>query len=209
MKKNLNFIPTLVLIVLIIIVLISYFGSQKYSTSITADSNNNQPISNIEQQLVLTKSKYALLIQSQAIDEYPVWSKDGQAVYVNEEGQWKKILLSQVRLNSGIWRGDIPIGINSNKKSITIDTITQKELDTLLSLTPHDQRDLTLLDGTRVQLEQDLFSTSLKITLPGQSTHTEWTSGGENCHSIVLSPDKQYVLFQCELNGVLLMEIKS
>ncbi|MEK7539269.1 MAG: hypothetical protein AAB595_01330 [Patescibacteria group bacterium] len=207
MKKNLNLISYIVLLILIAFILIYYFQSQKHLTPKTINPNNHQQIDNIEQQMLMTKSKYALLMPSQNIDEYPVWSEDSQSIYVNEEGQWKKISLSQVRLDPGIWHNDIPIGINNKKKSIITDSISQGKLDTLLSRTPHDPRNLILPNGTQIQLNQDLFATSFKITLPNQNTRTEWTTDLENCYDIVLSPNQRYILFKCELNGVFLMKI--
>lgn len=178
-------------------------NSFKFNEPITETITAN----NIEKELSRIKSKYALLIQSQGIDEFPVWSKDGENVYINEEGQWKRILLSQVKLNPSTWRDGILIGVNNNEKSVTIDLITQTELDTLLSNTLHDARDLTLSNGTRIQLKQELFSTLLKITVPGKETTTEWATDMENCHGLVASPNQKYVLFKCELNGVFLMKI--
>jgi hypothetical protein len=162
---------------------------------------------NLEKELIKTKSRYALLIQSQAIDEFPVWSQDGENIYVNEEGDWKKIDLSKIKLDAGVWRNNIPIGVNKNESSISHSPITQNELDSLLNFTPHDPRDLLLPDGTRIKLELDGLSTLMKITLPGKEETTEWSSDFENCHSIVLSPNSKYIIFKCELNGVILMKI--
>ena len=125
-----------------------------------------------------------------------VGTEDNKNVYVNEEGDWKKIDLLKVHLNSGTWKDNILIGINTNKSSISNSFVTQSELDSLLNFTPHDPRDLSLPDGTRIKLEPDV-GTSMKITLPGQEEKTEWTGGLENCHSLVLSPDKKYILFEC------------
>ena len=43
----------------------------------------------------------ALVVQSQAVDEHPVWSPSGKQLAVNIEGQWLQIDLDSVALKPG------------------------------------------------------------------------------------------------------------
>src|SRR5262249_29158748 len=53
----------------------------------------------------------ALVLQSQAVDEHPVWSPKGDALAVNLEGKWMSLPLGSVTLIDGKWHGGQSIGV--------------------------------------------------------------------------------------------------
>lgn len=170
-------------------------------------SNNTQLVDNIDKELDLTKSEYALIIESQAIDEYPLWSDDGKFVYAMIEGYWMKLNIDKVRLGSGTWRGGIPIGINDNLLSLESAKESQEIIDLLISKNKYDEQYLTLLNGTKLGFEQPGFYSQFIRIKPGQEPETLWETDGELCYYLIPSPDQKYVLFKCELNGIVLMKI--
>lgn len=53
----------------------------------------------------------ALVLASQAIDEHPVWSPNGDALAVNVDGRWMKVALRPLTLENGSWHDGQPIGV--------------------------------------------------------------------------------------------------
>ena len=43
---------------------------------------------------------------------------------------------------------------------------------------------------------------AFRIQQQGQGARTLFQTGGENCHSLSLSPDERLMAFICELNGL-------
>jgi tRNA(Arg) A34 adenosine deaminase TadA len=86
--------------------------------------------------------------------------------------------------------------------------MTDKEVKDFKKVSKFQPREVTTSDGTKVELKMDGFSVSLVVTLKGQDSETLWTTGGENCHSLIISPDEKYVAYLCEMSGILVMKIK-
>src|SRR4051812_12180057 len=72
----------------------------------------------LDEKLSNVKSDYALIIPSQAVAEYPLWSKDGKFVYALIEGSWKRLDLSKIHLSPGTWLDSMSIGVNDNPLSL-------------------------------------------------------------------------------------------
>lgn len=146
-----------------------------------------------------------LILKSNAIDEYPLWSKTGDFLALNVEGKWIKIELGKVKLEAAKWRGGQPLGINVAKDSVALADNTEiKEWEKLTKMYP---REITLPNGTKVELKEAEMSVSLIITKKGAKPEAIWTTGGENCYSLTASPDGRFVAFISELNGAVIMKI--
>jgi hypothetical protein len=148
----------------------------------------------------------ALVVQSQAVDEHPVWSPTGDALAVNIEGKWMSVPLRSMTLTEGKWRGGLPIGVP--RPSPTMSEIDAKTVRDWKKAGTYDPRRVRTKDGTVVELKQEELSTEFLITRKGEPPASQWKSGMENCHSLGLSPDQKYVAFICELNGVIVAALK-
>lgn len=147
----------------------------------------------------------ALVLPSQAIDEYPVWSPDQRYMGVNVKGTWLKLPIDSVTIKKVYWR-DMSIGqAIATQRPVALST---DELAACMRASSFQPREITTRSGIRIELRSVEMSTRLVITRTGKPEETIWTSGGENCHSLVLSPDQTHVAYLCELNGLLVMRIE-
>jgi hypothetical protein len=152
------------------------------------------------------KTETVLIVQSQAIDEYPLWSPNSDFVACNIEGKWYKFRLTNIELAEAKWRGQT-IGVLTTKDAYTsLTDDEQKQFDKVSKFNP---REVTAKNGTKIELkETGNMSISLIVTKKGEKPKTLWTSGGENCHSLVLSPDEKYIAYLCETTGLLVIKLK-
>jgi len=142
-----------------------------------------------------------LVVQSQAVDEQPVWSPKGDALAVNIEGKWLQLPLGSVTLAQGKWRGGLPIGVLQPAASPS--PIDEKTVRVWQKTGKYGPRKVEASNGTIVELREVELSTEFVITKKGAAPERVWQSGLENCHGLGFSPDEKYVAFVCELNGVI------
>jgi hypothetical protein len=148
----------------------------------------------------------ALIVQSQAVDEHPVWSPKGDALAVNIEGKWMSVPLGSVTVVEGQWRGCQPIGVLQPAPATS--PIDEKTVRAWEKAGKYDPRRVETRSGTVAELKEQELSTEFLITRKGAKPESQWKSGMENCHSLALSPDEAYVAFICELNGVVITALK-
>jgi hypothetical protein len=141
----------------------------------------------------------ALVLQSQAVDEHPIWSPQGDAIAVNVEKSWKQIDLRSIKLVEGTWHGKERIGVSASPRLAPIEAAEVKAWAKVGTTGP---RKLVTKDGTSIELRQDDLSSRFVITKKGAAPETLWTSGMETCHSLALSPDEHFVAFLCETSGI-------
>ena len=147
-----------------------------------------------------------LIVNSQAIDYYPLWSPNSDFIACNIEGKWYKFRLTDIKLDEAKWRSQ-SIGILDSKGSFSI--LNKDEKKKFEKVSKFNSRKVTTKNGTIIELrETENMSVSLIVTKKGNSPKVLWTSGGENCHSLVLSPDNKFVAYLCELNGLFVMNIE-
>lgn len=149
------------------------------------------------------KAHTALIAQSQAIDEYPLWSPKGDFIACNIEGKWYKFRLTNIDLIKAKWHGQ-KIGMVAVDIATELTAAEQAEYEKVSHFNP---REVTTADGTKVELKAYDMAVSMVVTKKDGKPKTLWTSGGENCHSLVLSPDGKFVAYLCELNGLLIMKL--
>ena len=160
---------------------------------------------NLNSELTRLKTETVLIVQSQAINEYPLWSPNSDFIACNIAGKWYKFRLTNIELADAKWRGQT-IGVLT-----TIDAyskLTSNEKSEFEKVSHFNPREVKTKNGTKVELKIDGMSVSLIVTKKGKKAKKLWTSGGENCHSLVLSPDEKYVAYLCEMNGLLIMKLK-
>lgn len=149
------------------------------------------------------KTHTALIAQSQAIDDYPLWSPGSDFIACNIEGKWYKFRLTNIDLVKAKWHGQ-KIGMVAVDIATELTAAEQAEYEKVSRFNP---REVTTADSTRVELKMEDMAVSMVVTKSGGKPKTLWTSGGENCHSLVLSPDGKFVAYLCELNGLLVMKL--
>jgi hypothetical protein len=147
----------------------------------------------------------AMIVNSQAIDEYPLWSPDSDFIAANIEGKWYKFKLKNIKLSEAEWRKQ-KIGVLDNDNSYL--PLTKNEYENFHKTLRHNQRLVRTKDGDQVELRLEDFSTSLILTKNSHNPVTIWKSGLENCHNLSTSPDEKYVAYLCELNGLFVMRLK-
>ncbi len=160
----------------------------------------------LNSEMIRLKTETVLIVQSQAIDEYPLWSPKSDFVACNIEGNWYKFRLTNIELADAVWRGQT-IGVLTTRDAQT--SLTENERVQFDKVSKFNPREVTAKNGTKIELkETGNMTVSLIVTKKGEQPKILWTSGGENCHSLVLSPDEKYVAYLCEMNGLLVMKLK-
>lgn len=149
----------------------------------------------------------ALVVESQAVDEYPIWSPDGRYLALNIEGKWSKLDSGALSLRKGAWRGAEPIGVAASPAQLS--TMTAIEARRWQKSTRFDPRKITTKNGITVELEQVELSTVFRMTARGEKPVVLWKTSLENCHSLSLSPDESLVAYICELNGVIVTTLEQ
>jgi Tol biopolymer transport system component len=148
-----------------------------------------------------------LLLQSQAVDEMPLWSPDSRFVAVDVEGKWYKLdTWAITALGTAKWHGEEIGAVKDELRS----NATAAQVNRWKGKSQNDPREVVSKSGIKVQLtqhEEDL-STSFVVS-KGSRTRTLWTSGMENCYSPMFSPNEKYVAFICELNGVFVTDVEA
>lgn len=159
----------------------------------------------LDSELNRLKTETVLIIQSQAIDEYPLWSDGSDYLGCNIMGKWYKIRLIDIQLEEATWRNQT-IGVIATQGALN--EMTEKEVKDFKKVSEFQPREVTTSDGTKIELKMEGSSVSLVVTKKGKDSKTLWTSEGENCHSLTISPDENYVAYLCEMNGLLVMKIE-
>mgnify|MGYP003592592824 CR=1 FL=1 len=174
-------------------------------TILTLNVYGQDTTKSLNSEMTRLNTETALIVQSQAIDEYPLWSPNSDFVACNIEGKWLKFRLSNIDLVDAKWRGQT-IGFLTTKAAYSeLKSEEKADFEKVSKLNP---RKVTTKDGTTVELKMEEMSVSLIVTKKGEKAKKLWTSGGENCHSLVLSPDEKFVAYLCEMNGLLIMRLK-
>jgi hypothetical protein len=165
-----------------------------------------QSTADLRSEMVRLKTETILIVQSQAIDEYPMWSPSSDFVACNIMGKWYKFRLSNVQLAEAKWRGQL-IGVLTTKDASS--QMTDNEYKDFEKVSKFNPREVITKKGTRIELkETGDMSISLILTKKGENSKTLWSSGGENCHSLVVSPDEKYIAYLCEMTGLLVMKLE-
>jgi hypothetical protein len=149
-----------------------------------------------------------LLLDSEGVDEWPIWSQDSRFVTVDVEGEWFKLdIWAPMKVRAAKWHGQ-KVGKAFGVRHSDLTTAELNELNKLRTKTQESPREAISKSGIKVQLTEDDVSTSFIIS-KGTRTKTMWSSEMENCYSPIFSPNEKYVAFICELNGVLVTDVQQ
>lgn len=151
------------------------------------------------------KTETVLIVESQAIDEYPLWSPNSDFIACNIEGKWYKFRLTDIEFTEAKWRDQV-IGVLRTPDAYS--ELSKDDQTKFKKVSKYYPREAITKDGTKIELTMENLRVALIVTKKGESPKMLWRSGGENCHSLVLSPDENYVAYLCELNGLLIMKLK-
>ena len=148
-----------------------------------------------------------LLLESQAVDEMPLWSPDSRFVAVDVGGKWYKFdTWAITALGAAKWHGQEIGAVKDEVRS----NATAAQVKKWKGKSQNNPREVVSKSGIKVQLTQHQEDLSTSFVLSRQSrTRTLWATGFEACHSLVLSPNEKYVAFICELNGVFATDIEA
>ena len=175
-------------------------GNVANLTSQTQNSNKD-----LSSEMTRIGVETVMIFNSQAIDEYPLWSPDSNFIAANIEGEWYKFKLKNIHLSEAEWRKQ-KIGVLVGNNSFL--PLTQSEQEDFRKTLNYNSRSIYTKTGDKIELKLGGFSTSLILTKNNHKPITVWKSGLENCHSLSISPDDKYVAYLCELNGLFVMKIK-
>lgn len=160
---------------------------------------------NMNSEMKRLKIETVLIVQSQAIDEYPIWSPKSDYVACNIEGNWYKFRLTKIKLTDAKWH-DQTIGVLTTKDAYSkMSALEKSEFE---KVSKFNEREVTTNIGTKIELNMEELTVSLIVTKKGENPKKLWTSEGENCYGLVLSPDEKYVAYLCEMNGLLIMKLE-
>jgi hypothetical protein len=140
-----------------------------------------------------------LLIPSQGIDGFAVWSPDSRYLAANVGGKWYKVDLSNVHFEEGKWHGR-RIGVVVRKARI--EPIAEAKE------TKHGESAVIAKSGLKAEIRRERMSSSFILTRRSQST-VVWKTDMENCGAVSLSPDEQYLAYICETNGIFVTDLSS
>jgi hypothetical protein len=144
--------------------------------------------------------RFALLVESQAIDEWPLWSPDGRQLAINLDGKWSKLDTESVVLRMGTWQDRKTIAVAHPPPEL--EDVSAVEVRTWQKSTRFDPRRLTTETGVTIELAPEGLGTLFRVTSKGLEPEVHWKTSLEKCHSLSLSPDERLVAFLCELNGL-------
>jgi len=160
---------------------------------------------NLYSEMMRLNIETVLIVQSQAIDEYPLWSPNSEYIACNIAGKWYKFRLTNIELAEAKWNGQ-KIGVLITKDAYS--ELTPDELQEFEKVSKFNPREVETTKGTKVELKMEEMTVSLILTKKGKKAKKLWTTNGENCHSLVLSPDEKYVAYLCEMTGLLIMKLE-
>jgi hypothetical protein len=156
-------------------------------------------MADINEDFITLNINTAILVPSQAIDEYPHWSIDSKMVAVNIMGEWHSINLDEVNLKEILWQG-VKIGININPNSLK--KLTEDDFKKNYVNNPPSDMVFSKETNKSIKIEKKGFESKIII-----NKDVKFFSGFEVYHSLVLSPDMLYVLYIAELNGLVIIKL--
>lgn len=149
--------------------------------------------------------QFALLVESQAIDDSPVWSPDGRFLAINLDGKRSKLDIESISLRMGTWHDRKTIAIAHPPPALQ--DISETQLRTWQKTAASDPHKLTTNTGVTIELAPEDLGTLFRVTSKGLEPEILWRTSLENCHSLALSPDETLVAFLCELNGLVVFSV--
>lgn len=173
--------------------------------TLTFNACGTNTVKDLNSEMTRLNTESLLIVRSQAIDERPLWSPNSDFIACNIAGKWYKFRLTNVEFSEARWYGQT-IGILATKG--TSSELTDNERKEFEKVSKFSPRKVETKKGTEIELKMEGMTVSLIVTKKGEEAKKLWTTGGENCHSLALSPDEKYVAYKCEMTGLLIMKLE-
>ena len=173
--------------------------------SLLVAASFGQPGTSLRSEMAKLRVHTALLVPSQAVDEFPVWSPDSRFLAANIEGKWFKLDILKVRLKEATWLGQRVGAVGSKPE---LEPMGRQEANRWAKNVQHGESDVTGKSGVRAEIQRHALSASL-IVSQGVRSAVIWKTDMENCGELSLSPNGAYLAYICETNGVLVMDLEQ
>ena len=149
--------------------------------------------------------RFALLVESQAIDQSPVWSPDGRFLAIHLDQKWSTLNVESIALRMGTWHDRNTIAVAYPQPALQ--DVSETDVRTWQRSARFDLHKLTTKTGVTIELAPEDLGTVFRVTSKGLESEVLWKTSLENCHSLALSPDETLVAFLCERNGLVVFVV--
>lgn len=149
-------------------------------------------------------AKVALLVTSSSLSENPLWSPDSKRLGFNTERTWEQIDLSILRLQPGEWHG---MDIATIRWRGGAEALESTDLPDWKKATRSGAQEVKDRAGNVWKMVAGGMASALTLTAPGRETVTLWRVQGQRCGKLSISPDDQWLAFQCDDDGILVTEL--
>jgi len=164
-----------------------------------------QTSDNLQNEMAKLRVHTALLVPSQGVDEFPVWSADSRFLAVNIEGKWFETDMSKVQLREATWLGQ---RVGAPAKKPKLQPMSKEEASGWSKQAQHGQSEVMGKSGIRATIQRAELSASLVLS-QGSHQSVIWKTDMENCGELSLSPNEAFLAYICETNGVLVMDLRE
>jgi hypothetical protein len=150
------------------------------------------------------KVQAAIMLPSRHLEGRPVWSPDSRYVAAKALNIWLTADLDAAVLVPANWYG---VAIGATKAPDYDPPVAFSEIEkwsrgkTMVS-------DVVTAGRVRIELKQNNPGTSLVIREGQKPPNVIWTTDQEQCSALEISPNSQLVAFLCEMNGLMVMDVR-
>lgn len=149
----------------------------------------------LEHEIERHNIRTTLMWSSTGIDDHPIWSPDSRTIAINEMGTWLSLNLDETIIKEAEWNTKF-IGLNASEVS---EILHDSLIGIYKNATQYEPRKITSPNGNVYELRMKGTRTAFYV-----NNKLKWTTSGENCHSLSLSPDGKYIAYIAELNGLMI-----
>jgi len=149
--------------------------------------------------------RFALLVESQAIDDAPVWSPDGGFLAIHLDQKWSTLNVESVALRMGTWQDRNTIAVAYPPP--TLQEVSGTDVRAWQTSARSDPHRLTTKTGVTIDLAPEGLGTVFRVTSKALEPEVLWKTALESCHSLALSPDETLAAFLCKRNGLVVFVV--
>ncbi|MBC7920443.1 MAG: hypothetical protein H7Z75_05070 [Ferruginibacter sp.] len=159
----------------------------------------------LDAELARLKTNLALVVYSGAVEERSLWSPRSDYVACRVMGKWIGVSLHNLALTPDRWHGK---RVGLLKSSAAPHELSADELSLFRAASEVQPILIRTRAGTRYALQPEGEGSVLVATRADGQIRRLWSSGGEPCYSLSLSPDEKYLACLGERSGLLLTKIE-
>ena len=160
----------------------------------------------LDAELARLKTNLALVVHSGAVEERSLWSPRSDYVACRVMGRWIRVSLHNLALTPDRWHGK---RVGLLKSSAAPDELSADELSRFRAASDVQPILVRTRAGTRYVLQPEGEGSVLVATQANGQVRKLWSSNGEPCYSLSLSPDEKYLACLGERSGLLLTKIND